>query len=254
MQRNCSEENGLREIQMGRGNLNPWQRLEMREVAAVHDGENSGPGAEFVTSNRGNSSADTEMQRAAANLLTSIPGKLLPENKLDACERGEEGEKEHEKREKTISPCTLVRWLRFNCVGGIGIVVQLVVLFLLKSIFHFNYLAATALAVEAAVVHNFLWHERFTWNDRVIRSWRRSLPRLLRFNLTTGAISIIGNLVLMKAMVGFGHVNYLAANGIAIVLCSVMNFLVSDQWVFDGGVRWGEGQRGHEDSLINRMF
>jgi hypothetical protein len=26
--------------------------------------------------------------------------------------------------------------------------------------------------------------------------------------------------------------NYLAANGIAIVLCSLANFLVSDEWVF----------------------
>ena len=93
-----------------------------------------------------------------------------------------------------------MRWLKFNAVASLGIGVQLAVLGTLKNGFHLNYLLATALAVEAAVVHNFLWHERYTWADRVEPSWRKSLPRLLRFNLTTGGISIAGNLALMKLM------------------------------------------------------
>jgi putative flippase GtrA len=133
---------------------------------------------------------------------------------------------------------TLIRWMKFNLVGAIGIVVQLAVLFLLKNVLNFNYLWATALAVEAAVIHNFIWHERFTWADRTkldrmqASSARSSLLRCFRFNLSNGAVSILGNLALMKLLVGFGHVNYLAANGIAIALCSLANFLVSEEWVF----------------------
>jgi putative flippase GtrA len=125
-----------------------------------------------------------------------------------------------------------MRWLKFNVVGGLGIGVQLAVLLALKSGFHLSYLPATALAVEAAVVHNFLWHERYTWADRVQPAWKKSLPRLLRFNLTTGAISIMGNLLLMTLLVGLGQMNYLVANGVAIALCSMANFLVSEGWVF----------------------
>ena len=141
-------------------------------------------------------------------------------------------------REGNAPSSTLLRWCKFNFVGGIGIGVQFAALFLVKSILHFNYLAATVIAVEAAVVHNFVWHERFTWVDRtrvegLQPSWRRSLPRLVRFNLTNGAVSIIGNLALMRVMVGQGHMNYLLANGIAIILCSVANFLVSEMWVFE---------------------
>ncbi|HTT20748.1 MAG TPA: GtrA family protein [Candidatus Sulfotelmatobacter sp.] len=133
----------------------------------------------------------------------------------------------------------LVRWLKFNFVGGIGIGVQFAALFLLKSVLNFDYMFATALAVEAAVVHNFVWHEQFTWADRVTMdrvqpSWPRSLARFGRFNLTTGAVSILGNLALMRVMVGEGHLNYLLASGIAIALCSIANFLVSDGWVFEG--------------------
>jgi putative flippase GtrA len=125
-----------------------------------------------------------------------------------------------------------VRWLKFNVVGGIGIVVQFAALFLLRGVLHFNYLAATAIAVEAAVVHNFVWHEQFTWADRIESSWRRTLSRFLRFHLGNGAVSILGNLALMKVMVGLGHMNYLVANAISIALCSLLNFLVSEEWVF----------------------
>lgn len=125
----------------------------------------------------------------------------------------------------------LLRWLKFN-VGALGIGVQLAVLLVLKSGFHLSYLPATAFAVEAAVLHNFLWHERYTWADRVQPSWKKSLPRLLRFNLTTGGVSVAGNLALMKLMVDFLHMNYLVANGPAIVLCSLANFLVSEACVF----------------------
>ncbi|HEV3205743.1 MAG TPA: GtrA family protein [Terriglobales bacterium] len=123
---------------------------------------------------------------------------------------------------------TAVRWLKFNLVGGMGIVVQLAVLVTLKTGLGLDYLTATALAVEAAVVHNFLWHECFTWADRA----GASSIRFLKFNLTTGLFSIGGNLVLMKLLVGLGHMNYLLANGITITLCSVVNFLVSDGFVF----------------------
>jgi putative flippase GtrA len=123
---------------------------------------------------------------------------------------------------------TATRWLKFNLVGGIGILVQLLVLVMLKTGLHLNYLIATALAVETAVIHNFFWHEHFTWADRS----GPGLPRFLKFNLTTGLFSIVGNLGLMKLLVGLGHINYLLANGITITACSAINFLVSDGFVF----------------------
>jgi putative flippase GtrA len=126
-----------------------------------------------------------------------------------------------------------VRWCKFNLVGGAGIGVQFTALFLLKTVLQFDYLLATAIAVQAAVVHNFVWHEQFTWADRIEASGRRSVARFLRFNLSAGLMSIVGNLALMKVMVGFGGMNYLVANAIAIALCSVANFVVSDSWVFE---------------------
>ena len=113
--------------------------------------------------------------------------------------------------------------------GLIGIGVQLLALVLLRSGLHLNYLLATALAVETAVVHNFLWHERFTWRDRVAKA---RLPQFIKFNLTNGAISIFGNVLLMRFFAGSLRVPYLAANLFTITCCSVFNFLVGDRFVF----------------------
>ena len=129
----------------------------------------------------------------------------------------------------------LQRWLKFNLVGAIGIGVQLAFLFFFKTVMHWNYLLATALAVECAVLHNFLWHEHYTWRDR--RQDRSGLLlRLLRFNATTGVISIAGNLLLMRLFVGVLHLQYMIGNLLTITACSLANFWTSDRVVFQAGL------------------
>jgi dolichol-phosphate mannosyltransferase len=121
--------------------------------------------------------------------------------------------------------------MKFNLVGAIGIGAQLATFWTLTTI-GLGYLLATALAVEAAVLHNFIWHERFTWLDRAGGHPRESLSHLCRFNLTTGVVSIFGNLVLMRLLVGGAHLRPMVANLVSIAVCSLANFLVSDRWVF----------------------
>lgn len=125
---------------------------------------------------------------------------------------------------------SLVRWLKFNAVGAGGILVQLGALAVLKTGLKLDYLMATALAVEAAVIHNYFWHERFTWADRTSEN---SLARFAKFNLTTGLFSILGNVLVMRVFVGGAHLNYFVANLLTIATCSIVNFLVSDRFVFE---------------------
>ncbi len=123
------------------------------------------------------------------------------------------------------------RLLKFHMVGAVGIGVQLCFLFLFKTVLHWNYLPATGLAVEFAVVHNFLWHEHYTWADRR-ESSSGLLRRLVRFNLSTGLISIVGNLLLMRLLVGSLHLQYMMANLLTIGACSLANFWATDRVVF----------------------
>lgn len=127
---------------------------------------------------------------------------------------------------------SVLRWVKFNLVGAVGIGVQLASLALLTAVFRVDYMLATGLAVEITVLHNFWLHERFTWGG--VGSSRRSVVfiRLLRFNVTTGAISIGGNLAVMRILVGGFHMPTFIANLMSIAGCSVLNFLVTDRWVF----------------------
>ena len=127
---------------------------------------------------------------------------------------------------------TLRVWLKFNAVGLIGIGVQLIALAVLKSGFALNYLAATVIAVETAVLHNFIWHERWTWLDRTKYSTSGVFGRLIRFHLANGLISIAGNLLLMWVFVSQLHLHYFLANIMAIATCATLNFLASDRLVF----------------------
>jgi putative flippase GtrA len=124
------------------------------------------------------------------------------------------------------------RSVKFYTVGAIGIGVQLAALAAYVSIFHINYLLATALAVETALVHNFVWHERYTWVDRTNLKPKDIAVRLVRFNVSNGAVSILGNLAVMRWLVGQAHLPYFYANLIAIAVCSLANFLVSELFVF----------------------
>ena len=123
-------------------------------------------------------------------------------------------------------------WLKFNTVGLLGMGFQLVALAVLKGGLGLNYLAATLIAVESAVLHNFIWHERWTWWERTRRNASGVLGRLFRFHMANGLISIVGNLALMWLLVSRLHVHYLVANVTAIAACAILNFLASDRLVF----------------------
>ena len=125
-----------------------------------------------------------------------------------------------------------IRWIKFNAVGMLGVGVQLAMLTLLTKVGVY-YLIATTLAVEAAVLHNFLWHERYTWRDRTQSAQGAGgLHRLLRFHLTNGLLSLTGNVLLMRLLAGVLHLPLMAANMLCIVTCSLANFAMSHSLVF----------------------
>jgi len=124
---------------------------------------------------------------------------------------------------------TLRRWLRFNAVGIAGTAVQFVALwFMVRN--GWPKPIAAALAVEAAVIHNFLLHERWTWKDRSRQGG--AIRRFARFNFSNGAISIAGNAFIMWLLATRLDWPYLPVNILAVLICSGFNFAASDRLVF----------------------
>jgi putative flippase GtrA len=122
------------------------------------------------------------------------------------------------------------RFLKFNGVGIVGFALQLGLLALFLRL-GAHYLVATALAVELTILHNFFWHERWTWKDRPAGA-AGPLRRLWRFHAANGLISLVGNLVLMRLFVGLLGVPPILANLFSVLTCALVNFTVSDRFVF----------------------
>lgn len=124
-----------------------------------------------------------------------------------------------------------LRLMKFSMAGAIGVGVQLGALAALSRI-GINYLFATALAVECAILHNFVWHRHFTYAYRMQNGIHGLFSTLLRFHLSNGLISLFCNLLLMRTFVGALGLPLLPANLVTISACFVANFMASDRWVF----------------------
>ena len=129
------------------------------------------------------------------------------------------------------NPSAWERWLTFNGVGLLGMGLQLTLMAAMIRM-GVHYLPATALAVEATVLHNFVWHQRWTWRDRPTVSPGASAARLARFQLLNGSVSLCGNLALMSLLSGRAGLDPIAANILSIVACSLLNFAGSHAVVF----------------------
>ena len=121
------------------------------------------------------------------------------------------------------------RWLRFNLVGVLGFALQTTVLFVLVRCVGLAAPAAVTVAVLAAVSHNFFWHEHFTWPDLPRESRFR---RWLTFHLSTGILSVMGNVGVTMIVANGTGLPVVASNVVAVAIVSTMNYWVSDRWIF----------------------
>ncbi|MGA2673128.1 MAG: GtrA family protein [Terracidiphilus sp.] len=123
-----------------------------------------------------------------------------------------------------------IRWGKFNLVGAMGMVLQLAALALFNRLAPGHYLYASAAAIEVTLLHNFVWHLHYTWRDRRGDSALRS--QIVRFHLSNGLVSMLGNLALMRILVQEAHAPLLVSNCIAILCCSLVNFCLGNNWAF----------------------
>lgn len=139
---------------------------------------------------------------------------------------------------------TARRLVPFVGIGALGFVVQIAALAALTRWAHVPYPLAVALAVEAAIVHNFFWHDRWTWGDRHGRSVLAAAGRLVRFNGAAGAIGLAGNVLVTSVLVEGLALPVIAANVTAVGVMSLLNYVVADRWVFKPSARAGAAVMG----------
>jgi putative flippase GtrA/phosphatidylglycerophosphate synthase len=148
-----------------------------------------------------------------------LPVSTAPRNQETTRNHEATKTRSHEETRNTQA----TRGARFVIVGLLGFVVQIGVLALLTAL-GLPWLPATVVAVECAILQNYFWHRRWTWDDR-----RGSL---LRFNASTALTSIGGNVLLMAVLVGGMKLPVVFASAVAVGVISLANFVIGDRWAF----------------------
>jgi dolichol-phosphate mannosyltransferase len=90
-------------------------------------------------------------------------------------------------------------------------------------------------AIALATVNNFCWNSWWTWSDRLaIDQAVLALDRATAMRFVTYAFASwlgIGIQYVLTLWLS-GHMYYLLANLIAIVVASISNFVANDRWTF----------------------
>lgn len=121
----------------------------------------------------------------------------------------------------------VARMLKFACVGCIGVGINTGALYIFSRWVGLPLAAASALAVELAVIGNYLMNARWTFGSRVT-----SFRRFAKFNLA----SLLGlglNVMIVWLVTRLG-VYFLAANLLGITAGFASNYALSSIWV------WGQ--------------
>ena len=119
---------------------------------------------------------------------------------------------------------------KFSFVGLLGVAVNLGLLYLLGITLGFHRGLAWFLAVEGSILHNFAWHEWFTWSDRRRAGGFALIRDAVAFHLAVAGAALVNGLVFVAlSLMG---APLLLAGGTGIAAGTVLNFIAADRWVF----------------------
>ncbi|MDY0059650.1 MAG: GtrA family protein [Myxococcota bacterium] len=128
------------------------------------------------------------------------------------------------------------RFFRFCLVGGSGVVVNLLVLWLLLGVLPgspdpWRHRVAMAGAIAVSIFTNFVLNDLWTWRDRSGQGAAPWVIRLVRFYLVSSLAATVqwGSGVLLHERLG---VWIYLAQALGIVLAMGINFVVNHLWTF----------------------
>ena len=122
------------------------------------------------------------------------------------------------------------RWGVFNLVGFGGFVLQLSTVAALTRVFGYSAVLSTAIALEVAATHNFIGHSCWTWRCRRPEGAHAWLVRFCRYQAAK-TTSLAASFAAASFFICYGVPPELG-NIAAVLLCSVPNYLLAENYVF----------------------
>lgn len=132
---------------------------------------------------------------------------------------------------RLLSRNELLRFIKFSIVGGSGLVVNTVALYVLAT-FVFGerlYMLAAAISLELSIINNFLLNEYWTFRDRTVAG--EFLKRFVKFHGSRIA-GFFTTLTILYVLTDVLGVYYLISNLIGVLVGMGVNYLTSNFWVW----------------------
>ena len=115
-------------------------------------------------------------------------------------------------------------------VAWLGMVVNTGCLYLFKGIWHIPIIPASIMAVEIAIIHNFILFRTWAWKDRP--SDVPFFRQLIVYNAATGLVDLIGNVSILWLLSTYFNVYYLLANILGMIAPPFVKFWLNDKLIF----------------------
>jgi dolichol-phosphate mannosyltransferase len=123
------------------------------------------------------------------------------------------------------------RFFKFGLVGGVGMVVNNLVLWLMHDLVNTVLFIASPIAIAVAILNNYTLNSFFTWKKNRKNRKFTYLQGLWRYYLTASVSGSLNYLTLLL-LTHFTGMYYIYANIIGIFIGMIINFTVSEKWVF----------------------
>jgi dolichol-phosphate mannosyltransferase len=124
-------------------------------------------------------------------------------------------------------PANWVQLIKFSAVGATGYIVNLSVFTALVKLASIHYIPAAILAFCVAVTNNFLLNRHWTFRARDGHAGFQAA----RF-LTVSVVALGFNLMVLELLVTAGGLEKVAAQAIAILAATPLNFIGNKLWSF----------------------
>jgi dolichol-phosphate mannosyltransferase len=124
------------------------------------------------------------------------------------------------------------RFFNFQMVAWSGTVVNLVVLWLLHGVLGWHLLISGAIAIETAIITNFILYFYFTWGERRKSGKRNFFRKLIRYNLITASIDFIVRLTVLWVLTEWIGIYYLLSDIIGMTVTPFFKYYANDHLIF----------------------
>lgn len=122
-------------------------------------------------------------------------------------------------------------FIKYSLVGVSGVFVNLGLYLFLTRYYEISELVAPLIAIESALISNFILNNFWTFGKRITQS--RIRVKFVKFHLVSGFSALINYSAFLTLFLVFGLYDILA-NLIGIGLAAIVNYLINSNWTWQG--------------------